>query len=166
MEYTSAQANKLLRQLQEEHNAVITREAQSRKFVAATVEDPEQARPAYDYDETQARLALLERQIRTVKHAINAFNLTHCPEGFNMTVDQMLIYIPQLTSRKQKLSAMTAVLAKRRLPSSGSEIIEYEYANYDLAKAEQALADTSAELNRAQLALDRLNSTETMTITL
>ena len=80
MEYTSAQANKLLRQLQEDHAALITREAQSRKFVAATVEDPEQARPEYDYDETQARLALLERQIRTVKHAINAFNLTHCPE--------------------------------------------------------------------------------------
>ena len=166
MNVTSAEANKMLRKLNDERTALLDKEMQNRVFIAATVENLEDARPAYSYAETQEKLAALDEKIRRLKHAVNRFNLTQELPGLGMTIDQALIYIPQLTARKQKLSAMTSVLAKRRLPSTGSEIIEYEYANYDLAKAEQALADTSAELNRAQLALDRLNSTETMTITL
>ena len=49
MKYTSAEANKLLRKLQEERETILLRDRNSRSFIAATVEDPEAARPSYDY---------------------------------------------------------------------------------------------------------------------
>ena len=165
MNYTSAQANKLLKKLQDERKQIISVEKQSRTFVAATIEDVESARPPYDYAQTQERLRALEDRIRTIKHCINAFNTTQVVEGFGMTVDQMLIYIPQLSDRKEKLAGMAAVLEKKRYEySSHTNIIEYEYANYDIEQVKRDHEETSEELARAQLALDRLNTEVTMYI--
>lgn len=78
MKYTSAQANKLLKKLNDEYSALLDKEQRSRDFRAAMGEDVESVRPAYDYAETQARLAELEGKIRALKHAINGretFNL-------------------------------------------------------------------------------------------
>lgn len=55
-----AQANKLLKKLNDEYSALLDKEQRSRDFRAAMGEDVESVRPAYDYAETQARLAELE----------------------------------------------------------------------------------------------------------
>jgi len=165
MNYTSAEANKLLRDLQEQRSALLTKENQGSTFVAATIENTEDVRPDYDYVRVSEQLAAVDAKIRTVKHCINQFNLSHCPEGFDMTVDQLLVYIPQLTERKSRLSRMANVLPKTRLPGGGSSsIIEYEYVNYDLDRVKADYRQVSDTLSRAQLALDKLNTTETMEI--
>ena len=58
MKYTSAQANKLLKKLNDEYSALLHKEQRSRDFRAAMGEDIESVRPAYDYAKTQARLEL------------------------------------------------------------------------------------------------------------
>lgn len=108
MNYTSAQANKLLKKLNDEYTALLDKETRSRDFRAAMGEDVESVRPAYDYAETQTRLAALETKIRKLKHAINIFNATQTVDGFDMTIDELLAYIPQLTKRKSKLLEMKA----------------------------------------------------------
>ena len=115
MKYTSAQANKLLKKLNDEYSALLDKEQRSRDFRAAMGEDVESVRPAYDYAETQARLAELEGKIRALKHAINCINMTHFVDGFEMTIDEMLVYIPQLTRRKNKLLEMKSRLPKERV---------------------------------------------------
>ena len=102
MKYTSAEANKLLKKLNDEYAALLDREKRSREFRAAMGEDIESVRPAYHYGEMQQRLAEMEQTIRSLKHAINRFNVTHQVDGFDMTIDEMLVYIPQLTKRKEK----------------------------------------------------------------
>lgn len=168
MEYTSSEANKLLRKLNEERNALLAREAQSSTFLAAMGEDPESLRPDYDYAEVQKALTELDRKIRIVKHGINEFNLKHEVPGFGMTVDQMLVYIPQLTARKEKLAGMKSRLPRQRsmnaLYGRNSNIIDYSYANYDIGAAEAEYTSVSDELARAQTALDVLNNTEKMEI--
>ena len=72
MKYTSAQANKLLKKLNDEYSALLDKEQRSRDFRAAMGEDIESVRPAYDYAKTQARLEELEGTIRRLKHAITA----------------------------------------------------------------------------------------------
>ena len=69
MKYTSAQANKLLKKLNDEYSALLDKEQRSRDFRAAMGEDIESVRPAYDYAKTQARLEELEGTIRRLKHA-------------------------------------------------------------------------------------------------
>ncbi|MDO4961346.1 MAG: hypothetical protein Q4E57_05780 [Eubacteriales bacterium] len=169
MKYTSAEAAKLLRKLNEEQSALKDRENKSSQFIAAIEEDIESVRPAYDYEGTQNRLAELERQVRTVKHAINSFNLTTAVPGFDMTIDQMLIYIPQLNERKRKLTEMAACLPKERANASGygaRTIVEYRYANYDIAKVSADLEKVTDELSRAQTALDVVNNSSTIEIDL
>lgn len=169
MKYTSAEAAKLLRRLNEEHEALLELERQSASFVAAVSEDLESIRPAYDLIAVQGKLAEIEAKVRKVKHALNVFNSTHSVPGFGMTIDQMLVYIPQLSQRKIKLRNMAGVLQKARVKGRSavnSAVIEYTYANYDVEEAKAAADAAAEELARAQTALDKVNNTETMEIDL
>ena len=115
----------------------------------------------------QEKLNEIEEKVRKVKHAINMFNLTTEVPGFDMTVDQMLVYIPQLNARKQKLAYMAIRLPKERVSyayGSSKNMIEYTYANYDIAQAEADLNEVTEELARAQTALDVVNNKETLEI--
>lgn len=161
MKMTSSQANKLIRQLGDELKTLEAREAKTRTFVAATVEDIESVRPEYDYDATQEAIIALENKIRKVKHTLNVFNTTTVVPGFDMTIDMMLIYLPQLSHRKSRLAHMKDAMPKERKEgySRSSTIIEYSYANYDIDKATADFLAVSDELARAQTALDLVNST-------
>lgn len=165
---TSAEAAKLLRKLNEELDNVLLMEEQSREFSAALGEDVESVRPAYDYAQVQEQIEELEVRIRQVKHAVSSFNLAQEVPGFDgMTIDQMLVYIPQLNRRKVKLSHMQQRLPKQRERVSyggGSQVIDYSYANYDLEAVKADYEKVSEELSRAQTALDLVNTTAQLEI--
>ncbi|WP_028518248.1 hypothetical protein [Ruminococcus flavefaciens] len=159
---TSAQAAKELKRLNELHTSLIEKEQKSAVFTAAIQEDIELARPEYSYSDMQTELQSIEKQIISLKHCINQFNLSYVIPGFDMTIDQMLVYIPQLTARKKKLERMAARLPKERVNSSfshSSNFIEYIHSNYDVDAAKKDLAETSALLAEAQMALDLANTT-------
>ena len=159
---TSAEAVKYLRKLGEQRDALLAMEKKAKSFTAAIQEDTESVRPAYDYKKVQDEIEELEGKIRQLKHSINCFNISCEVPGFNMTIDQMLVYIPQLTGRKKKLETMKARLPKERVNdafSRGGSIIEYNYANYDIAAVEADYNTVSDELARAQNALDTVNAT-------
>lgn len=161
MKMTSAQAAKELRKLKDQHDALLAMENKTREFTAAIQEDIESVRPEYDYTAKQAELDEIEVRIRSLKHAINTFNLGQTVPGFDMTIDQMLVYIPQLTERKKKLNYMRKKPPKERLESGYSRsgnIIEYSYANYNIADVETDYLKTADELSAAQNALDQVNN--------
>ena len=161
MKMTSAQAAKELRKLNDQYDAIIAMENKSRSFVAAIQENIEDVRPVYDYAARQAELSELEEKIRNLKHAINVFNLAQTVPSFGMTIDQILVYIPQLTARKKKLDYMRKKLPKEREEASygrNSNIVEYRYANYDIATVEADYQKAADELAAAQNALDQVNA--------
>ncbi len=69
----------------------------------------------------------MEAKIRKLKHAINIFNATQTVDGFDMTIDELLVYIPQLTKRKSKLLEMKSRLPKGvwRTVQAPVSIIDY-----------------------------------------
>jgi len=163
MKYTSAEANKLLKKLNEEHDYLLRIEGISSTFTAASTEDENSVRPDYDYSKTQEKLTELEEKIRKVKHAINSFNISHSIPKYNMTVDQILVYIPQLTAAKRKLLSMKQRIPKQRARSIG-QVIDYIYTNYDISKVSKDLDRITTTLSEVQTALDILNNNETMEI--
>lgn len=167
MLYTSAETAKILRKLNEDVEELYAQETQRNTFIVASGEDAESLRPDYDFDATRAKINELEGKIRQVKHALNIFNLTHKLPGFELTVDEALVYIPQLTRAKTRLAGMQSVLPKTR-EKSGSQgsIIDYRLANFDPESAKQAYNAVSDELARVQTALDVLNSTEKLELEL
>ena len=160
MKYTCAEASKILRKLNEDLKVLRAKEVKGYRFTAAVDEDLESARPVYNYIQTQNEQRRIEAKIRKVKHAINSFNIETLIPEFNMTVDEMLVYIPQLSERKKKLTEMASFLPKERVSNGyqATKIIEYTYANYDLEKAAEDLTLVSDELARAQTALDVINN--------
>lgn len=162
MKMTSAQAAKLLRQWNESLKALQRREENTKTFLASLGEDLESVRPEYDYTAMQAEQAAIEANIRKLKHTLNVFNTTTIIPEFEMTIDQMLIYLPQLTNRLEKLSRMKELLPKQRenaLYSRNSAIIDYRYANYDIQTVEKDYEVLAETLAKAQTALDYINNT-------
>lgn len=77
----------------------------------------------------------------------------------------MLILIPQLTKRKNKLAEMKEKLPKTRKHTySQSNIVDYRYINYGSDEAASEYEKAAELLSRAQTALDTVNNTETLEI--
>lgn len=160
MKITSAQAAKLIRKYNDELDSLYSKENSSSTFLASLGEDPESLRPDYCFEEMQEKQKTLEEKIRKLRHCLNVFNSTQTVPGFDMTIDEILILLPQLRRRSQKLSSMKDALPKTRDTSSyGSNIIDYRYTSYDPAQAAAEYDEVSDELARAQTALDLVNST-------
>ena len=141
----------------------------SQSFVAAVSENVEDVRPEYDFAKTRAEEAVLSEKIRKLKHAINVFNSTTVIPEWNITIDEMLVLIPQLTRKRDRLSMMKNRLPKERVEAgmrTASNIIDYRYANYDIAAAQAEYDEASNRLAKAQTALDLVNSTVTFDVTL
>ena len=169
MKLTSQEAGKLVKKMNEKLQAVLAMEKKSASFLASVGEDLESCRPEYDYASVQKEIEELQSKVRSLRHALNLFNTTHTVPGFDMTIDEMLVYIPQLTKQKEKLDAMKSELPKSRVePGYGTStnFIDYKYLNYDVKAVEADYERVSSELSRAQTALDLVNSTESFDIDL
>lgn len=158
MRMTSAKANKMLRSLNDEHSKLVNKEKKESSFLAVMGEDPETVRPAYDYEAVQSELEEIEGKVRTLKHAIFDFNMNTIVPEFGMTIDEMLIYIPQLSQRLSRLENLAMMIPKEREFSMGSNIVDYRYANFDIEKASADYSHTRELLSKAQMALDKLNN--------
>ena len=167
MKYTSAEAGKLLKKLNDEQSSIILREENGKEFLAAVGEDIESVRPDYNFKETQDALDEVERKIRKLKHALNVFNSTTVIPEFGMTIDEMLVYIPQLTAKKNKLARMKDKLPKvREQTRVNSSILDYRYLNYDINEVTAAYEKICGALAKAQTALDAANMNQTLEIDL
>ena len=166
---TSAEASKMLKKILEEKNIVLAKERQSSVFNASLGEDVDSVRPVYDYEETQKTLEFFDRKIRALKHAINCFNASQTVGDTGMTIDQVLVYIPQLTEMRTRLYDMQNRLPKQRTSVGGigsNTVIDYRYANYSVERAKEDYMRVSDELRKVQTALDVVNTTVKMEIEL
>ena len=162
MQYTSAEIGKKLKELENKINAIYVMEEKTAFFMAAMGENVEELRPQYDFTSTQGEIEALQEKVRKIKHELNLFNTTHTLPGFeDLTIDQALVYIPQLTMRIKTLRRMASSLPReRRDPLFRENIIDYRIANYNIEEAEKAYEDAKEELTKLQLALDAVNSSE------
>ena len=161
-------AGKLLRKLNDDYTALLKKEEMSKDFLVSLGENPDAIRPEYDFCATQKELEKFEKEIRIVKHALNVFNSTTVIPEFDITIDEMLVLIPQLSKRKQKLAAMKGKLPKMREQgyARNSAMVEYRYLNYEVSWVESEYKKTTELLAKAQTALDIINNTSTLEIDL
>ena len=162
---TSAEASKLLKKIMDEKNIALNNERQSSTFNASLAEDIESVRPDYNYEETKKSLESCDEKIRILKHAINCFNTTTLVGDTGMTIDHVLVYIPQLTEMKNRLFDMQSRLPKQRVSVGGignNTVIDYLYTNYSVEQAQDDYTKVSDELRNIQTALDVVNTTVKM----
>ena len=160
---TSAEMNKNLKKLQSERGQILELERVTSLFVAAVTENIDEIRQEYDLRATDEALIGKEKEIREIKHRLNVFNSTYVIEELGMTIDEVLVYLPQQSERVAKLADLAKHTAKTRLVdrygSRNSNLIEYEYANYSREEAQRLYDAAYRDLVRAQIALDKANTT-------
>ncbi len=168
MKYTSAEANKLIKKLNEERIRLLQDSGNKSTFIAAVEENIDEVRPDFNLKESEKQIDLIEGKIRTVKHAINTFNTTNTVafRGGEITIDEALVMIPMLSEKKRRLSSMAGILERARVESYGgrSVHIEYQYANYSVEEAKAMVDEVTDELSDLQLAIDDANRKNKMEI--
>lgn len=161
---TSAYANKMLRNLEEEKAFWLNKEQTSSSYVVANNEEP--VIPEYDYMEVATAIEEIDEKMSIIKHALNVANATaKVPVGDKeMSVDMILIKMAQLNRRKYVLDGMRMQLPKTREDqrgySSRNAVPEYRYINYDLDLVKQEYERISKLIMDMQMALDKYNQTE------
>ena len=159
---TSAELNKELKKLYNERSQILDRESMTSVFVAATTENVEEIRPEYDLLATNEALLKNEKEIRRIKHRLNVFNSTYVVEELGMTIDEILIHLPQQHQRVYTLQRMAKSLPKMRCSDqrgTRANLIEYEYTNYSQEDAQRLYDEACEDLARTQIELDRVNTT-------
>ena len=166
MKYTISEAAKQIKLLNYEKDNLLQKEAMNSTFVAATTENLEELRPEYSYDDTRRVVEDIDQKIRKLRNAINVFNISTNVEEFAMTLDQLLIYIPQLSAKKEVLQGLMSRQEKVRdnLFNRAGNIIDYRYTNYDPKEAEKDYFSVVEELSKSQTAVDLINNTATIEV--
>ena len=145
--------------LKEELKDLEEYEKKSSSFFVNLGQDKESLRPSYDFEETQKRYLELTQEIIKLKHTLNIFNTSTIVPDFNMTVDQMLCYLPQLRERKQTLKKLKDQPISGRSSGIFEGIVRYEYCNYSVQKATEDYKKIADEYAKAHTALDLINVT-------
>lgn len=166
MKMTVSDAITMVKTIQRDIRLLLKDEENNSMFNAANIENAEELRPAYDFAETQKKLCEYEEKIRKIKHAVNVFNTTTVLPGFDKTVDEMLVYMPQLTERVSKLREMYFAPERERVEAynKATTYIDYRYTNYNKEQVTEEYKKLNNYLTRAQKALDKLNLTETFEV--
>lgn len=162
---TSATANKMIRKLNEEKQELINMERQRCTYRA--LQDEEPTIPKYMFEDVLLEISEIDTRVRKIKHALNVFNCTTEVPGFDMTIDEALVYMAQLSSDKSRLAYLKDKEPKSRLGVSrlsNTNVPEFEYANYDIKLAVDSYKDTTEELIQLQTALDTINQTVTFEV--
>ena len=160
---TSAFANKVLRKLKEDKSYWVNKENDGYTYIAAADEEP--VIPDYDYADVAGKIAAIDDQVVKIKHALNVTNATNkVAVGENeMTVDEILVKMSQLSRRKYTLDSMRKLEPKTRINSgaysSRKTTPEYRYINYDLELIKSEYERIDSEISQMQLSLDKYNQT-------
>ena len=163
MRVTSAYANKMLKQLNEEKEYWINKEKESILYTAAAEEEP--VIPDYDYNAVSSILEQIDRKICKIKHSINQSNISSevVVAGEKYTIDELLVRMAQMSKRKIVLDKMRKQLPKSRVEDRGyysrKNFVEYRYVNYDLEKVKKDYEELSSVIFEMQMKLDEHNQT-------
>lgn len=160
---TSAYANKLLRQLEEDKEFWMKKERESCTYDAAEGEEP--VIPEYDYSYVAGEIEKIDEKMCTIKHALNMSNvMAEIQVGDKVySVDAILVKMAQLNRRKVMLDYMRKMQPKERLQlratSARNAVPEYRYINFDLELVKKEYEAVSEQIMVMQIALDKHNQT-------
>jgi uncharacterized coiled-coil DUF342 family protein len=159
---TSAELGKKIKKLSDDLEALKVYECKVATYVVSANESvSEDDIPKYDFADIQRQIEEKGKEIRQLKHKLNVFNSTTYIPKLGMTVDQVLVLIPQLTERKHKLSTMSARLSRERIYKQFDKngVAEYRCVNYDIDEVRAEYERICSMLTEAQTELDVVNTT-------
>lgn len=160
MTFTSASANKQIRMFEEEKAHILRNESEVCTYVLSA--DEEEEIPGYDYAAVREQVAAIDAKVRTLRCALHAFNVSTILPESGISIDEALVLMAQLNGERARLSKLRSTLPKKRLSADffrGNKVIEYQYANFDVERAEADYQAVSERIRQLQMEIDYANQT-------
>ena len=171
MFFTISEMEKELEKYKERNRLLASIEEYNSTYDMCNGEEVDIVRPKYDYEKTQKELKENIEVIMCIKYAIdNALSTFTVPE-YNMTLDELKMYIEYLDKRISRLYSLKMCSFFNRSMCDGiieyedglrelNENEKYEYRNFDIEEVEKDYDDATLELRRAKDTLYKYLATE------
>lgn len=121
-------------------------------------EDPSAKKPEYDYVETWNQLMEYDDSIRSVKHAINSFSVSHYVPEYDMTLDELEMYLEDLDRRFNTLKELGDAHPIKRTIVNRS--VRHTIANYDLKQARKDSERLDDERRKVRRIISEIKESE------
>ena len=121
-------------------------------------EDPSAKKPEYDYVETWNQLMEYDDSIRSVKHAINSFSVSRYVPEYNMTLDELEMYLEDLDRRFNTLKELGDAHPIKRTIVNRS--VRHTIANYDLKQARKDSERLDDERRKVRRIISEIKESE------
>ena len=148
---------KEIKRLEGEKDSWVTHERNNCRVSYMTDEEP--ILPNYDYAETSGALLEYDDRIRKLKGLLAYANATTIVEGFDMTINEALIYLAQLNARVRRYDYLISFQKLTRKTVGIDGKIEYTKILFDQEDAGRKLEEAKSEVIQLQMAIDRTNLT-------
>lgn len=121
-------------------------------------EDPSAKKPEYDYVETWNQLMEFDDSIRSVKHTINSFSVSRYVPEYNMTLDELEMYLEDLDRRFNTLKELGDAHPIKRTILNRS--VRHTIANYDLKQARKDSERLDDERRKVRRIISEIKESE------
>lgn len=121
-------------------------------------EDPSAKKPEYDYVETWNQIMEFDDSIRSVKHAINSFSVSHYVPEYDMTLDELEMYLEDLDRRFNTLKELGDAHPIKRTIVNRS--VRHTIANYDLKQARKDSERLDDERRKVRRIISEIKESE------
>ena len=121
-------------------------------------EDPSAKKPEYDYVETWNQLMEFDDSIRSVKHAINSFSVSRYVPEYDMTLDELEMYLEDLDRRFNTLKELGDAHPIKRTIVNRS--VRHTIANYDLKQARKDSERLDDERRKVRKIISEIKESE------
>ena len=121
-------------------------------------EDPSAKKPEYDYEETLNQLMEFDDSIRSAKHTINSFSVSHYVPEYNMTLDELEMYLEDLDRRFNTLKELGDAHQIKRTIVNRS--VRHTIANYDLKQARKDCDRLDDERRKVRRIISEIKESE------
>ncbi|MDY4798253.1 MAG: hypothetical protein SO157_02760 [Bullifex sp.] len=121
-------------------------------------EDSSAKKPEYDYEETWNQLMEFDDSIRSAKHTINSFSVSHYVPEYNMTLDELEMYLEDLDRRFNTLKELGAAHPIKRTIVNRS--VRHTIANYDLKQARKDCERLDDERRKVRSIISEIKESE------
>ena len=159
MKKCNTQIMKEIKKLQEEKIKLLEKDRTTQYVTYATEE--ELLDVSYDYEKMSNNLDWYDNEIRRLKVLLANSNNTTIVEGFDMNLNEALIYLAQLKLKEKRLNNMSNREQFYRghcsIFGKSTDCVEYTKALYDVEKASNDLKEIKDTIIALQMAIDRTN---------
>ena len=121
-------------------------------------EDPSAKKPEYDYVETWNQLMELDDSIRSAKHTINSFSVSRYVPEYDMTLDELEMYLEDLDRRFNTLKELGDAHPIKRTIVNRS--VRHTIANYDLKQARKDSERLDDERRKVRRIISEIKESE------